>query len=107
MIDDTPTDAVDETVEVTDEATEVADTVEGAEGPAAPASLDIQDLAQLRNIINVASQRGAFKPEEFSVVGATYTKLNDFITSVTAQSALAKESASDTDAVTEEVVTEE
>ena len=48
-------------------------------------SLSIQDLAQLRNIINVASQRGVFKPEDFTVVGEAYNKLNDFITNVTPQ----------------------
>jgi len=48
----------------------------------APKSLTVQDLANIRNIIDVASQRGAFKPAEFTVVGATYSKLNDFINAI-------------------------
>ena len=70
MIDDKNTDAVEEAAE---------EAVEAAPAP----SLTVQDLANLRNIIDVASQRGAFKPNEFSVVGESYNKLNEFILSVT------------------------
>ena len=53
---------------------------------AAPApSLTIQDLANLRNIIDVASQRGAFKANEFATVGDAYTKLDTFLASVPQQ----------------------
>lgn len=48
----------------------------------APASLTVQDLANLRNIIDIASQRGAFRANEFTVVGAIYTKLSSFIETV-------------------------
>jgi len=65
----------------TEEAT--VDAVEEVEATEAPASLTVQDLANLRNIIDVASQRGAFKTNEFTVVGATYTKLANFITAIT------------------------
>jgi hypothetical protein len=52
--------------------------------PAAPAApdLNISDLAALRSIIDVASQRGAFKANELEAVGKTYNKLNTFLESV-------------------------
>ena len=53
--------------------------VKEAEAP----SLTLKDLGQLRNIIDVASQRGAFKPAEFTVVGETYTRLSNFIQAIT------------------------
>jgi len=100
MIDDTNKDeaTVEETEEVvtnevvtdevvTDEAgeevTEVTETV--------PAALTVQDLANLRNIIDIASQRGAFKTNEFAVVGATYTKLSNFINAITPTNTEAKD----------------
>jgi hypothetical protein len=52
-----------------------------AEQSAQP-ELTIQDLQNLRAIIDVASQRGAFKAVEMSAVGAAFNKLNDFLNSV-------------------------
>lgn len=52
---------------------------EKAEGP----DLNITDLAALRSIVDVASQRGAFKAGELEAVGKIYNKLNSFIDSVT------------------------
>ena len=52
-----------------------------AEGPA-PADLNISDLAALKSIIEVASQRGAFKANELEAVGKTFNKLNSFLESV-------------------------
>lgn len=49
------------------------------------AELTVQDLAALKQIIDVASQRGTFKPNEMSVVGAVYTKLEQFLAAVQAQ----------------------
>ena len=72
MIDDTQ-----ENEAVVEEATESTEEVVANE----TASLSIQDLANLRNIIDVASQRGAFRTNEFTVVGATYTRLNNFLAS--------------------------
>lgn len=45
--------------------------------------LNISDLAALRSIIDVASQRGAFKAAELEAVGKMYNKLNSFIETVT------------------------
>jgi len=47
--------------------------------------LTLQDLAGLKQIIDVASARGAFKPNEMVSVGQIYTKLETFLTSVEAQ----------------------
>lgn len=49
----------------------------------APAvDLNISDLVALKNIIEVASQRGAFKAAELEAVGKTFNKLNVFLESV-------------------------
>ncbi len=54
-----------------------------AEAPAAAApDLNISDLVALKSIIDVASQRGAFKANELEAVGKTYNKLNNFLESV-------------------------
>lgn len=49
------------------------------EGP----DLNIQDLVGLKSIIDVATQRGAFKAAEMEAVGKLYNRLNNFIESVT------------------------
>lgn len=48
----------------------------------APADLNISDLAALKSIIEVASQRGAFKANELEAVGKTFNKLNNFLEAV-------------------------
>jgi hypothetical protein len=50
----------------------------------APASTDlnISDLVALKSIVEVASQRGAFKANELEAVGKTFNKLNTFLESV-------------------------
>ena len=45
--------------------------------------LNVNDLLALKNIIEVATQRGAFKASELEVVGKTFNKLNVFLESVT------------------------
>jgi hypothetical protein len=60
--------------------------VEAAEQETAPqqgADLNVSDLAALRSIIDVATQRGAFKAPELEAVGKAYNKLNAFLESVT------------------------
>jgi len=51
----------------------------------APAELTVQDLQAIKNIIDVASSRGSFKPNEMAVVGQTYNKLEAFLAAVAAQ----------------------
>jgi hypothetical protein len=46
------------------------------------ADLNISDLVALKSIIEVASQRGAFKATELEAVGKTFNKLNSFLESV-------------------------
>ena len=54
------------------------------EAPAAPTGTDlnISDLVALKSIVEVASQRGAFKAAELEAVGKTFNKLNTFLESV-------------------------
>jgi hypothetical protein len=70
---------------------EAKNTAEAVETPipapeAAPAEtqpeLTIQDLTALKNIIDVASQRGAFRPNEMMTVGQTYNKLELFLNAI-------------------------
>lgn len=42
-------------------------------------SITLNDLVMLRNIVNVASKRGAFSAEEFSDIGAVYNKIDSFL----------------------------
>ena len=42
-------------------------------------SITINDLVMLRNIVNVASRRGAFSAEEFTDIGAVYNKIDTFL----------------------------
>lgn len=49
------------------------------------AELTVQDLHALKAIIDVSSQRGAFKPNEMTTVGQVYNKLELFLESVAKQ----------------------
>lgn len=49
------------------------------EGP----DLNVNDLNAIRSIIDVATQRGAFKASELEAVGKIYNRLNSFLESVT------------------------
>lgn len=60
---------------------EKTETVTQNAGP----ELTVQDLSAIKAIIDVASQRGAFKPGEMVTVGQTYTKLENFLIAIQAQ----------------------
>jgi hypothetical protein len=47
--------------------------------------LTVQDLNVIKSIIDVASQRGAFKANEMQAVGTTYNKLEAFLNIIQAQ----------------------
>lgn len=47
--------------------------------------LTVQDLNVLRTVIDVATQRGAFKANELAAVGQTYNKLDTFLGSIQKQ----------------------
>ena len=77
--------ADENTVNEAPEATQQATATNGAEQAQGGADLTIQDLNALKAIIDVASQRGTFKPNEMTTVGQTYTKLENFLIAVQAQ----------------------
>jgi hypothetical protein len=47
--------------------------------------LNINDLNAMKSIIDIASSRGAFKPNEMMAVGQTYSKLSAFLEQVAKQ----------------------
>jgi hypothetical protein len=49
------------------------------------ADLTVNDLNALKTIIDIASSRGAFKPNEMIAVGQTYQKLFSFLETVSKQ----------------------
>lgn len=61
-------------------------TPETAAPDAANAELTINDLAAVKSIIDVASQRGAFKPNEMVAVGTVYSKIESFLNAAQAAS---------------------
>lgn len=69
--------------------TEEAQVTEAA-APAQAPELTVQDLTAIKQIIDVASGRGAFKPNEMMVVGQTYNKLETFLGAVAASQEQAK-----------------
>jgi hypothetical protein len=46
--------------------------------------LTVSDLNALKTILDVATQRGAFKAAEMEAVGKVYNKLSNFLASITA-----------------------
>lgn len=56
------------------------ETQEAVETPAP--ELTVQDLGNLRAIIDVAAQRGAFRAPEMEAVGSAFNKLNNFLNAV-------------------------
>lgn len=70
---------------MTEETNIQQDAAEG-QNQAAPQQapdLTISDLNALKTIIDVATQRGAFKAAEMEAVGKVYNKLSNFLASVT------------------------
>ena len=68
-----------ETAAATEETAQVADQSNvQAEQPAGP-ELNINDLVALKSIVEVATQRGAFKAGELEAVGKTFNKLSTFL----------------------------
>jgi hypothetical protein len=50
-------------------------------------NITVTDLIAIRDILNLAAERGAFKAEEMLDVGTVYTKLSKFLEAVVAQAA--------------------
>lgn len=66
---------------------EEKDNIETPEAPAQENSteLNLNDLNAMKIIIDIASSRGTFKPNEMAVVGQTYNKLTAFLDQVAKQ----------------------
>ena len=70
--------------EVKDQVVETpAAAAPATEAPAAQGpDLNISDLLAIKNIIEVATSRGAFKAAELEAVGKSFNKLNSFLEAV-------------------------
>jgi hypothetical protein len=55
--------------------------------------LTINDLATMKAIIDLASERSAFKPAEMTAVGSVYNKLDAFLKAIQEQQKAAQEAA--------------
>ena len=65
------------------EQTTAETTAPSAEAPAEQNyDLTVQDLSALKAIIDVAAQRGSFKPNEMQAIGTVYNKLSGFLDAV-------------------------
>ena len=69
------------------EPTSTEPVAEQAAPAAATPDLNISDLLAVKNIIEVATSRGAFKAAELEAVGKTFNKLNNFLESVSKKEA--------------------
>ena len=81
--------------------TEVQEEVQETQA-AQPDSISLQDLSLLANIVDLASQRGAFRGNELTQVGTMYDKLSAFLSYVAEQQEAAKEEKGQTEATAEE-----
>lgn len=63
----------------------MSDATTQEQAPEQNVELTVQDLNALRTIIDVAAQRGAFKPAEMTAVGTVYTKLSGFLDAIAKQ----------------------
>lgn len=61
------------------------ETAEAAAPETGAPELTVQDLLAIKSIVDVASSRGAFRPNEMATVGTVYTKLETFLNAVAAQ----------------------
>lgn len=67
---------------------EVVEQVEEAvDAPQEDTSISLNDLQVLANIVDLATQRGAFRGNELSQVGAVFDKLSAFLAQVAAAQA--------------------
>lgn len=72
---------------MTEEVTQHEEQAPAEQTEQAAPDLNINDLATLKSIIEVATQRGAFKANELEAVGKTFNKLSTFLDSVTKEPA--------------------
>jgi len=60
--------------------------------------LTVQDLTAMKAIIDVASERGSFKPNEMMSVGTIYNKLETFLKAVAEQQTAQQEAEAEAEA---------
>jgi hypothetical protein len=73
--------------------TDVQNQQPAAEAQQNSTELTINDLNAMKVIIDIASSRGAFKPNEMVAVGQTYNKLEQFLEQVAKQAEAQKAAA--------------
>lgn len=83
--------------EAVNEEVATAETEAPAEG-SAPESIGLQDLQLLAQIVDLASQRGAFKGNELTQVGTVFDKLTTFLNFVAEQNAANEEAEANSEA---------
>jgi hypothetical protein len=81
------------------EAVSSEETVDGA---GVPESIGLNELAVLAQIVDLATQRGAFRANELTQVGEVYDKLNAFLTFIKEQQAANAEAQAEGDAPVED-----
>ena len=74
---------------------QVAPEIPAEEGQQVPESIGLNDLQLLAQIVDLATQRGAFRGNELSQVGGVYDKLSNFLGYVAEQQAQAQEADSE------------
>ena len=65
------------------------------------AGLGVVDLRVLKEVVDVASARGAFKADEFATIGETYSRLNIFLQTIDAANAAQVDGITDDEASTD------
>jgi hypothetical protein len=70
---------------MTEETKTTQDTTQDTQTGSTGTDLNVSDLSALKSIIDVATQRGAFRAAELEAVGKTYNKLSGFLDSITAK----------------------
>lgn len=78
------TDKIEEQKPAEPEATQTAQQPQQPQDPS-DNDLNISDLASMKQIIDIASSRGAFKAGEMEAVGKVYNKLSNFLSQVSAK----------------------
>lgn len=63
--------------------------------------INVADLALIRNLIEVASSRGAFKADELTTVGQVYDKLNTFLNRLVEEAEAAEKAAAEGNTTTQ------
>ena len=91
-----------ENAEMSEEQTAVNEApAPAAEESSVPESVNLADLGTLLQIVDLATQRGAFRGAELSQVGAVFDKLNAFLSYIQEQQAARAEAEQGTAAAEE------